>query len=355
VRDDGLTTDGRHPVDATRTRIARLELTAAAAGEALAIADACTQAFGTVEDAEFLRTVAVIAQSLPMAVRDAANEARLTECLHAFVIAGTLVDDDRLEPTPRHWSEAHTPGSRRYEFLLMLYAALLGDAIGWATQQAGRIVTDVLPIAGMEDSLVSASSRSELGWHTEDAFSPYRADHVGLLCLRSPDRTPTTLAYLDVAMLPAAVVEVLRQPRFHVMPDASHTAEFSLVTRGGGTGAFGKVEHLRRVPAPVALLDGPAEAPALRIDRDFMVAVDGDEEARQALRALVEHVDASVYDLSLAPGDACFIDNGNAAHGRRSFTPRYDGRDRWLKRVNTVRDLRRTRAGRASAGSRVIG
>jgi hypothetical protein len=37
------------------------------------------------------------------------------------------------------------------------------------------------------------------------------------------------------------------------------------------------------------------------------------------------------------------------------FTARYDGTDRWLKRINVTHDLRRSRAMRASAGNRLIG
>ncbi|MBJ7505663.1 MAG: TauD/TfdA family dioxygenase, partial [Ilumatobacteraceae bacterium] len=33
------------------------------------------------------------------------------------------------------------------------------------------------------------------------------------------------------------------------------------------------------------------------------------------------------------------IDNHRAVHGRTSFTPRYDGTDRWLKRALVVQSL----------------
>lgn len=343
------------PQDPDLVRVVLHKLTADDARAAEDLAMTCAARYGTVQNPEFHHDVPVIAQELPRAVREDANRVRLADRLHAFQISGHRIDEDRLEPTPRHWRDADTEGSRPYGFLLMLYGALVGDAIGWATQQDGRIVTDVLPIAGMEDSLVSAGSTTELAWHTEDAFSPHRADHVGLLCLRSPDLTATTLAYLDERQLPGDVAEVLRQPRFHVLPDASHTSEFSATDACAGTAAFDQVDRFRREPPLVPVLDGAREAPVLRIDRDFMVAPAGDEEAGRALRVLVDLVDRSTYELPLAPGDVCFIDNRNVAHGRRPFLPRYDGRDRWLKRVNTVRDLRRTRSGRATASTRVVG
>jgi L-asparagine oxygenase len=37
-------------------------------------------------------------------------------------------------------------------------------------------------------------------------------------------------------------------------------------------------------------------------------------------------------------------------HGRTAFTPRYDGRDRWLQRIFSLRDLRRSRDFRPDDG-----
>jgi hypothetical protein len=37
---------------------------------------------------------------------------------------------------------------------------------------------------------------------------------------------------------------------------------------------------------------------------------------------------------ALRPGQLLLIDNDVAVHGRAPFTARYDGTDRWLKRVN---------------------
>jgi hypothetical protein len=41
-------------------------------------------------------------------------------------------------------------------------------------------------------------------------------------------------------------------------------------------------------------------------------------------------------------------------HGRDVFTPRYDGTDRWLKRVKVARNLRVSRALRDSTDSRIV-
>ena len=58
--------------------------------------------------------------------------------------------------------------------------------------------------------------------------------------------------------------------------------------------------------------------------------------------------------IALTPGDICVIDNYKAVHGRKPFRARFDGTDRWLRRLNMARDLRRSREFRLDARSRVI-
>jgi Fe(II)/alpha-ketoglutarate-dependent arginine beta-hydroxylase len=161
------------------------------------LAASCARDFKAADDPRFLDTAPVIAHDLPLAVRRHLNAARRDERTHATMIRGNVVDQAGLGATPGHWSAADTEPSQVYGCLLVLYSALLGDVIGWATQQDGRLVTDVLPSRGYEQSLVSASSELELAWHTEDAFSPHRADWVGLFALRNGTEVPTTVSHID--------------------------------------------------------------------------------------------------------------------------------------------------------------
>jgi alpha-ketoglutarate-dependent taurine dioxygenase len=107
-------------------------------------------------------------------------------------------------------------------------------------------------------------------------------------------------------------------------------------------------------PEKVSVFFGSADAPYLRLDPYFMDPLDDDPEAQQALDALIALIDASLVHLVLQPGSFCFIDNYKAVHGRRPFKARYDGNDRWIKRISMTRDLRKSRQARADCGSRVI-
>ncbi|MFF8442146.1 arginine beta-hydroxylase, Fe(II)/alpha-ketoglutarate-dependent [Streptomyces californicus] len=350
------TNHGAAPPDSVATPVrpwSELRLTPAEAADAAALAARCAQRYDETDGAEFLLDAPVIAHELPRRLRTFMARARLDAWPHALVVRGNPVDDASLGSTPVHWRTARTPGSRPLSFLLVLYAGLLGDVFGWATQQDGRVVTDVLPIKGGEHTLVSSSSRQELGWHTEDAFSPYRADYVGLLSLRNPDGVATTLAGVPLDDLDERTLDVLFEARFLIRPDDSHL-QVNNSTAQQGRAEFEGIAQAADRPEPVAILTGHRAAPHLRVDGDFSAPAEGDEEAAAALGTLRKLIDASLYELVLDQGDVAFIDNRRAVHGRRAFQPRYDGRDRWLKRINITRDLHRSRKAWAG-GSRVLG
>jgi Fe(II)/alpha-ketoglutarate-dependent arginine beta-hydroxylase len=322
---------------ASRPGLCGIRLTGDEAGQVRELSMECVRRFGDVESAAFLSEAAVIAHGLPLRVRREVNRARLDETLHALVIQGHAIGDG-IGPTPSHWRDAANAASMVHAFTLMLYASLLGEAIGWESQQGARLVSDVLPTPGQESSTVSSSSTRELGWHTEDAFSPFRADYVGLYCLRNPDAVATTVGTLAPYALDETTRELLRQPRYRFLPDPSHDA--------------GRLDA-----DPVELLPvlrGGPDGNDLCIDSDYTLPAAGDPLAVRALAKAHEVITRNLYDLVLHAGDMCFLDNRNVVHGRRSFRARFDGQDRWLKRVNVARDLRKSSGARVGVARRAI-
>jgi alpha-ketoglutarate-dependent taurine dioxygenase len=103
----------------------------------------------------------------------------------------------------------------------------------------------------------------------------------------------------------------------------------------------------------LAVFFGDRNSAYIRIDPYFM-ETPNDLAARLALNALAAMIDRLLYEIILEPGDFCFIDNYKAVHGRRPFRARFDGTDRWLKRLNITRDLRKSRGLRAATLSRII-
>ncbi|MEV4014383.1 TauD/TfdA family dioxygenase [Nonomuraea angiospora] len=89
-------------------------------------------------------------------------------------------------------------------------------------------------------------------------------------------------------------------------------------------------------------------------DPYFMRVDPVDHEAADALALLVKQMDDKMVDMALESGEFCFIDNYRVVHGRKPFSARHDGMDRWLKRINVTRDLRKSRARRRSRTERSI-
>jgi Fe(II)/alpha-ketoglutarate-dependent arginine beta-hydroxylase len=317
-----------------------------------------TGKYHSVEDPKFLAESTLWAQELPRRLRAVLNSFRLNEPDSAhLIVSGFPIDDKKIGLTPEHWNR---PASARLptleaEIYFVLTSSLLGDCIGWRTQQGGRIVHDVMPIRGMEQEQIGTGSEQPIWWHTEDAFHPMRGDYLGMMCMRNPDCIPTTFASLERVRLDSEDWQTLFEPHYAIKPDLSHSQNMAATTEDEELEqTYHRIVQMQCRPEKIALLSGDLHSPYIRIDHYFMDPVKGNPNAQKAFEALVRAIDAEIEDIVLGPGDICFIDNFKAVHGRRAFKARYDGHDRWLKRVNITRDLRKSRTYRAAATSRII-
>ena len=190
-----------------------------------------------------------------------------------------------------------------------------------------------MPIEGHENKIIGAGSDRELIWHTEDARFSCRGDYIGLMCLRNPEAVPTTFALINEVQQDPDQVEVLFEPRFVFHPDPSHPTD-------------SEVEK-------ASVLFGDPKSPYVRFD-PYCMDQPEDEATRSAMDYLIRAIDENLTGVALLPGECLFIDNYRAVDGRSSFQARFDGTDRWLKRINIARDLRKSRAVRNAPASRVI-
>jgi L-asparagine oxygenase len=317
----------------------------------------------SIETAEFMRCATAYAHELPRRIRQFLSDFKLLEpACGVCVISGYPVDNDRIGKTPLHWKwrlDAET--SLEEQIVFVLYACLLGDPFAWATQQDGHLMHDVFPIESNKNEQLSTGSEQDLWWHTEDAFHPHRADYLGLMCLRNLDRVPTTIGGVDLSLLSQEQINVLFEPRYMIKPDESHSEKNESELRkqvrehdGNGIidSAYEKIKKLSCEPPKVPILFGGRHAPYVSLDPHFTLPLD--DEASAALTALAQTVDENMHEIVLQPGDCCFIDNYRIVHGRKAFKARYDGTDRWLKRLNLTRDLRKSQCARVGCETRVI-
>jgi Fe(II)/alpha-ketoglutarate-dependent arginine beta-hydroxylase len=317
----------------------------------------------SIENAEFMRRATVYAHELPRRIREFLTDFKLLEpACGTCLISGYPVDNGRIGKTPAHWKwRLDGETSLEEQIVFVLYGCLLGDPFAWATQQDGHLMHDVFPIESNRDEQLSTGSEQDLWWHTEDAFHQHRADYVGLMCLRNQDQVPTMIGGLDLSRLSQEQIDVLFEPRYLITPDESHSEknESDLrkhVREHDGDGiidsAYEKIKRLSCAPLRVPIFSGRRQTPYICLDPHFTMPLD--DEASSALNALAQSVDENMREIVLQPGDCFFIDNYRIVHGRKAFKARYDGTDRWLKRLNLTRDLRKSHGVRSGGEMRVI-
>jgi Fe(II)/alpha-ketoglutarate-dependent arginine beta-hydroxylase len=279
-------------------------------------------------------------EALPAGLRQFLTEFRRAEPGAYCLIHGFPTDPDTIGPTPLHWDAPDAaPRTVEQEICMALCGMVVGEPFAWATLQGGRMIQNILPIAGEEHRQSGYGSEALLEFHTEDGFHPDRCDYLMLFGLRNPERVPTIVAAVDDVALSAADRAVLAGNRYHILPDDEHIRQ--LTARDPQHPALDRILRMQRDPEAVAVFFGDPATPYLRIDRPFMRGVSGDPAAEAVLDRLMDELHRVQRDVVVEPGTMLIVDNYLAVHGRRSFRGRYDGTDRWLKKMTMRRDLRR--------------
>lgn len=287
---------------------------------------------------ELLQNARVYAAQLPERILLKMNEFRFTEHHKGFfLLSGLHINQETLGATPdKVGRDIDEMTGAREGYLMILLASFLGEPMGWNNQRNGALINNIVPLKGHTEEQLSTGSAVELDWHTEEAFHPCRADYLALLCMRNPDQVATRVATIADVVIPDEVKKILFQERFVFLTDKNFEG--------------GPYDHSK----PQQVLFGDFASPYLKIDPSFMHAVEGDAEAAEALSIISKAIESVLFDVSLEPGQMVFLDNYRVVHGRKPFTPRFDGNDRWLKRINITLDLRKSRTIRTAHDSRVL-
>jgi L-asparagine oxygenase len=88
------------------------------------------------------------------------------------------------------------------------------------------------------------------------------------------------------------------------------------------------------VRGPLAIIRGSFEDPFMLFDQDLMHGLT--EEAEEMIGFIVDIYKKHRIGHVLQPGEIFLIDNNRSMHGRSSFSPKYDGYDRFLVRCFAV-------------------
>ncbi|MEU1998600.1 TauD/TfdA family dioxygenase [Nocardia gamkensis] len=299
-----------------------------------ALTDPATAARTLTDPAIIERIDAGVAE-LPTEVRDAMRPPATPA--GAVVVGRLPLADNEFGPTPPSWREAASwsgdPVRRARSFeldlVMLLLARSTGEPFGWQGQQGGRLVNNIVPAAGHEYEQSGASSEVLLSPHTEDAFHPQRAHILMLGCLRNPDLVGTTVSSVRRIELTTEQRALLSTPALPILPDVSY---------GDGH------ETYSAAAIPTLWSAAGPDRQTLRYDPAYTPLAEADAEFRSAYERLAAELERVCVTATLSPGELLLVDNDVAVHGRVPFTARYDGTDRWLKRVNIRLPERQRRA-----------
>lgn len=241
--------------------------------------------------------------------------------------------DDELPTTPNSTPAPEDRPLLTMEAMLGLVGRRLGLHTGYAELRSGTVYHDVYPSPGAHH-LSSETSETLLEFHTEMAYHTLQPNYVMLACSRADhERRAATL----VGSIRKALSLIDDETRNRLY-DRKLPCCVDVAFRGG-------VEDPGAI-ANVRPLYGDEKDPCLGYDRELLAPEEPeDKEAVAVLSKALDDVTEAVY---LTPGDVLIIDNFRTTHARTPFTPRWDGKDRWLHRVY----IRTERYGQLSGGER---
>jgi hypothetical protein len=218
---------------------------------------------------------------------------------------------------------------------ILLHA--ISEMIAYEAEGYGRLFQDIVPSQDMEQFQTSLSSGVELELHTEQAFSKLRPDILSLACLRGDPAAFTYVLPVQniIENMSEEELVILRKPLWKIGVDLSFKLNGNEFLEGD-------------IRGPFPILQGSTEDPRLLFDQDLTIGIT--EEAEKIKHKIIDLYYRYRIQHNLKPGEILLIDNRRAVHGRSQFSPRYDGRDRFLIRSFSVYDYERTRYARENNG-----
>lgn len=285
----------------------------------------------------YLCCVSQIASNLPVKLRQVIRNFRNDPAAPGALLIRNLPQDPELPPRAPNAEPSAAKKTHISEGVVFTLGLPLGEPFAHQEEHGGQLVHEICPVKGKEKEQTGTGAEVNFGFHNDLAYFPNRPDFLVLVCLRSDARHEAATCVAEARdacrLLAPDHPAILRQPLFRVRAPKS----------------FERFPGDVRWSEPRPILTGPADLPDLcvNLNDDSMQALPSpDDRAQRALDALRAAMDAPavIQFVYLQPGDALLLDNRKVAHGRTSFTPLFDGRDRWLQRGYFRTDLRPNRS-----------
>ena len=254
-----------------------------------------------------------------------------------LVVKRIPVDDSLIGITPpgNNYKTGEKTNLAKIQALLDF---VIGEMIAYEAEGYGRIYQDIVPSKSDAKNQTSLGS-IELEIHTEQAFSQLKPDILTLGCLRGDPEAKTHILPVKYILEHMTLEEqtLLKESLWITGVDLSFKLNGCEFLDGD-------------IRGPMAIIHGQnvETDPLLLFDQDLMHGIN--EQSESIVKRIVEIYYQYRLSHTLSSGEIVFIDNHRCVHGRSGYSPRYDGKDRFLIRSFVVFDYQRTEYGRTDGG-----
>jgi L-asparagine oxygenase len=287
---------------------------------------------------DFLLRLLPVFTNLPQGVLRSIMTFKHDPTASGAMLIRNLPRDLALPDTPSPHKRAVNKRTYLSEACLLGIGQLLGEVFSYKGEYSykndGELIHNVSPAKGEEKAQTSEGSMVDFLFHTEGAHFDLRPHYLLLICLRA-DAQREAVTYVADARdacqyLRHEELAELQKPQFAIRIPES----------------FAPINSEAQWSKAKPVITGPEGLPEVCLDfcyanthRYCMKALTPKGElALEAFRHALNLPDV-VKCIYLEPGDMLLIDNRKAVHGRKPFTPQFDGKDRWLQRIYTRTDL----------------
>jgi L-asparagine oxygenase len=255
---------------------------------------------------EFVRQSQLVNQHFSAETRDALQRLRVGRIrYHQFV---DIPVTEAIPPTQTDYTARIPKQTFQSEGVIGAVSLDLGNLFGYE-ETSSYVIYDIYPVKGLEDSRSFVNSRKMLSFHSDGSAHPTLSpDYVLLYCIRSDPAATNLIADLDVLLreLPSDVVNVLMQPVFkHLVSQRPERYQLK----------------------PILFLEG--QELVVTYDEDNVFGCN--DAAISAQNLLNDRLHNVAAEIGSTDNSLLVIDNKRCLHARTSFTPKFDGKDRWIK------------------------
>jgi len=172
-----------------------------------------------------------------------------------------------------------------------------------------HLMYDIYPTRVYENSRSFVNSKKMLSFHSDGSAHPKLSpDYVLLYCIRSDHNAVNLVVDLDTLIehLPARTVRILMQPLFKHL--VSESPKYFMLK-------------------PILYKEGLRIT--IKYDEDNTFGIN--REAKASQKSLNEMIREISVEIKNTPSSLLIMNNKRCLHARTSFSPKFDGKDRWIK------------------------